>query len=108
MIPRHYRIVRSSWGVVYVEDVNPDRDGDRPPLEVPHQKYHSPTGMEYGYEGSGPSDLARSILYYHTGNMPAPQLYQQFKREHIATLDGAQTQHTITWEEVAAWLRDNT
>lgn len=104
MSERRYRIVRSRWHVVYVEDVNPARDGDDPPIEVPHQKLHSPTGMEYGYEGSGPSDLARSILYYHTGNMPAPALYQEFKREMIATLDGTQTQHEITWMEVTEWL----
>ncbi len=30
--------------------------------EIPHQVYHSPSGMEYGYAGSGPTDLAFSIL----------------------------------------------
>ena len=34
--------------------------GDRYPL--PHIKRHSPTGMSWGYEGSGPADLARSLL----------------------------------------------
>lgn len=29
---------------------------------VPHVAYHSPTGMSHGYSGSGPSDLALSIL----------------------------------------------
>lgn len=108
MDERHYRIVRSDWGIVYCEDVHPARDGDGAPLEVPHQKLHSPTGMEFGYEGSGPADLARSILYYHTGNIPPPQLYQAFKRDHIASLDGAENTHTITWMEVAEWLRHNT
>ena len=30
---------------------------------LPHQVYHSPTGMTWGYLGSGPHDTARSILY---------------------------------------------
>lgn len=29
---------------------------------VAHVNYHSPTGMEYGYAGSGPADMALSIL----------------------------------------------
>lgn len=29
---------------------------------VPHVSYHSPSGLEYGYGGSGPADLALSIL----------------------------------------------
>lgn len=34
--------------------------GERYPL--PHVKRHSPTGMSWGYAGSGPADLARSLL----------------------------------------------
>jgi hypothetical protein len=30
---------------------------------VPHLKYHSPTGYECGYAGSGPADLALSVLH---------------------------------------------
>jgi hypothetical protein len=30
--------------------------------DLPHVVKHSPTGMEWGYAGSGPADLARSIL----------------------------------------------
>src|SRR3990172_11008959 len=29
---------------------------------LPHRVRHSPDGFEYGYSGSGPSDLARSIV----------------------------------------------
>lgn len=35
-------------------------DGQEAPLR--HVAKHSPTGMEWGYGGSGPADLARSIL----------------------------------------------
>lgn len=30
---------------------------------VPHVRYHSPSGYECGYEGSGPADLAISVLH---------------------------------------------
>lgn len=35
-------------------------DGSQEP--VPHVLWHSPNGFEYGYMGSGPADLALSIL----------------------------------------------
>lgn len=31
-------------------------------VAVPQVVYHSPTGIEYGYGGSGPADLALSLL----------------------------------------------
>lgn len=34
---------------------------------VPHVKWHSPAGFEFGYGGSGPADLALSILAHHLG-----------------------------------------
>lgn len=34
---------------------------------VPHVVYHSPTGLEYGYAGSGPADMALSILAHFMG-----------------------------------------
>ena len=40
-----------------------------------HRVYHSPTGFEWGFEGSGPADLARSILWDHLGKEPSPALY---------------------------------
>jgi hypothetical protein len=41
------------------------------PLE--HRRYHS-TAFEWNYAGSGPADLARSILWHHLGG-PAPILW---------------------------------
>lgn len=37
---------------------------------LPHIVLHSPTGFEWGYEGSGPADLALSILAEHLGDKP--------------------------------------
>ena len=43
--------------VIYVEDMHGVRIG-----VVPHLPKHSPSGMNWGYAGSGPSDTARSLL----------------------------------------------
>jgi hypothetical protein len=53
---------------------------------------HSPDGLAWGYSGSGPADTALSILTHaaiRNGQEPdvAADLYQAFKRAHIATLD---------------------
>jgi hypothetical protein len=51
--------------------------------------YHSPTGFNWGYAGSGPAELARHLLVHATNRpklMDRPDLYQQFKFEHIANL----------------------
>ena len=48
---------------------------------------HSPDGFQWGYEGSGPAQLALAILL-RAGLSPeqAVQLHQQFKRTFIAGL----------------------
>lgn len=51
--------------------------------------YHSPSGFNWGYGGSGPAELARHLLVHATGRrglMERPDLYQAFKAEHIAPL----------------------
>jgi len=48
---------------------------------------HSPTGFNWGYEGSGPAELARALVADLTGNPePEPRIYQEFKRKAIATI----------------------
>jgi len=56
-------------------------ENDKP---LKHRVYHSPTGFEFGYGGSGPADLARSILWDHLGKEPSPALYQEFKWSFVA------------------------
>lgn len=56
---------------------------------LPHLRLHSPDGFEFGYGGSGPADLARSIV----GNLldttdPNPVLYQGVKADLIASQQG--------------------
>jgi hypothetical protein len=52
-----------------------------------HRVSHSPSGFNWGYGGSGPADLARSILWDLLGEEPDSQLYQDFKFEFVTIWD---------------------
>lgn len=88
-----------------------------------HAIVHSPTGFEFGYGGSGPADLALSILLDFFGEaqaMPgnddhrkvtdflarsrARRVYQQFKWLFITPQRGEKFQ--ITARQIDAWLRN--
>jgi hypothetical protein len=49
-----------------------------------HVCKHSPDGFEWGYGGSGPADLALSILADCLGQDRANRLYQDFKWAFVA------------------------
>ena len=53
---------------------------------VPHAARHSPTGVEWGYGGSGPADLALSVLLALTDEQTANALYHRFKHEVVAAV----------------------
>lgn len=77
--------------------------------DLPHYPFHSPSGFEWAYHGSGPAELARCILLHHCGlaarkpsgsswceevydpesGEPAelPVSYQEFKADVISKLD---------------------
>lgn len=86
-----------SGAYVYVEVA----DGRRYPLR--HLVYHSPTGMEWGYGGSGPGDTARSILADVAGLRVADALYMDFKWAFVAGFD--ESGFRLPEAEVLAWLR---
>ena len=67
-----------------------------------HIVRHSPTGIEWGYGGSGPADLALSILTQYAGQEFADRHYQQFKFDVIASIprEGG----TITAEKIEQWI----
>ena len=85
---------------------------------VPHLTHHSPSGFECGYSGSGPADLALSILAAFVpvrAGEPIERLYQgrrcslfawlhhqEFKREFIApmTSNGG----VIASQDIRAWI----
>lgn len=74
---------------------------------------HSPTGFEWGYYGSGPSQLAYAILRSYFGEREkAEELYTQFKSDFIAVLpsstsDRAFCDWVITESQVKEWLERN-
>lgn len=70
-----------------------------------HIVRHSPTGMNWGYGGSGPADLALSIMAdVFEGRVElADVFYQQFKWDFVA---GWGEVWTITTEEIDHWLRE--
>ncbi len=59
---------------------------------------HSPTGFEWGYEGSGAAQLALAILADCVGDELAIQHYQEFKRRIIARL--SEPDWTLTENQV--------
>ena len=66
-----------------------------------HHVYHSPDGFNWGYGGSGPADLARSILWDHLGKEPRPSLYQNFKFHFVS---GWKDVWEITSKEIQSWI----
>jgi hypothetical protein len=90
-----YRGCRDKQGAVVVEVIEDIKNGtavhDVASLKVKslhHVVKHSPTGFEFGYGGSGPSDLARCILI--DMGYPVPQVdmvYQEFKTRFIENAD---------------------
>ena len=50
---------------------------------------HSPSGFNWGYEGSGPAQLALAILLLATDKETAVRCHQEFKCQVIARLPQA-------------------
>lgn len=79
---------------------------------IPHIGYHSPTGFEYGYGGSGPAELALCIMLDYFGeNVPKKSLgvtqaskhYQDFKWEFIANQE-KRNLFIITEGDIDEWM----
>jgi hypothetical protein len=55
-----------------------------------HLMYHSPDGFEWGYGGSGPADLARSMVgMLMDMQNPPPAVYQAVKEKLVACMPHA-------------------
>jgi hypothetical protein len=110
-----YRGMRRTSGSIDVIIVE-----DNVAVALPHVVWHSPDGFEWGYHGSGPADLALSILadavsekqtrtqakHFDPSACPrAVRAHQEFKREFIAVLD-----KNNPWEidaaKVLAWIEE--
>lgn len=73
--------------------------GTEKPLQ--HRIRHSPTGLEWGYSGSGPADLALSILWDHLGKEPKRIDYMRFKDNFVS---GWGNEWEIDSETIGGWL----
>ena len=71
-----------------------------------HITRHSPTGIEWGYAGSGPADLALSILARVAGMDEAERHYHAFLHAVVACLPEAGG--LVRASDVRAWLREQT
>ena len=69
---------------------------------VPHVARHSPTGIEWGYGGSGPADLARSVLLALVDAEAADALYQRFKQDVVASVPEAGG--VLRAADIRAWV----
>lgn len=75
---------------------------------------HSPCGFEWGYEGSGPAQLALAILLDHLGFYGAAgqerrdiaeralRLHEEFKFDVVA---GLEREFILTADAVEAWIK---
>jgi hypothetical protein len=69
-----------------------------------HVVFVSPTGMEWGYMGAAPTDLALSILTDHLGDeKKAQKLHREFKEVFVATWG---TRWRVTGKEISGWVRE--
>lgn len=62
---------------------------------------HSPNGFNWGYGGSGPSQLALAILLDFKGREYAEKYYMQFKWDFVSKWNDS---WSITGDEIDVWL----
>jgi hypothetical protein len=75
-----------------------------PTLEPGREARHSPDGFQWGYNGSGPAELARALLISCLSGDPLsrhPRCYQAFKADVIARLP--QRDFALLSTDVEAW-----
>jgi hypothetical protein len=106
---RLYLAARTEWGAAVLV-----RDGEDDPRALPSRRDlhdHSPTGFEWGYEGSGPAQLALAILADCTkDDAYALEKHQDFKRWVVArmpkegwVISAADVMRALTEMQREAW-----
>ena len=76
---------------------------EEPPYRLPNDQRHS-VEFSWGYSGSGPAQLARSILSDHLGTSdPHPAIYQRFKAAFVSCFEQGKPWQ-ITSEEIETFL----
>jgi hypothetical protein len=74
------------------------------PLKSQSIVNHSPDGFNWGYSGSGPSQLALAILLEVTNKETALKYYQDFKFDIIAKLPQEDFEMELNFKK---WLNEN-
>ena len=96
-------IRRRNQTKVIVEDT---RDYEEVFVELPQCLdivNHSPTGFEWGYEGSGPAQLSFALLYDVTKDENFSfENYQNYKRDVVSRLDNSDWM--LSTKEVEYWI----
>ena len=95
---KRYKGHRDADGLALIAVHEGDDPIGRP---IVHHVRHSPTGFEWGYGGSGPSDTARCILIDYLGHDVAPIVYQRFKALVVQEFDA---EWELTAERIEAAL----
>lgn len=85
-------------------------------IPLRHYRYHSFSGFEWGYRGSGPADLARCILLHYFAVTPSrqgeiypplsgelPVRYYDFMTQIIASLP-RRLPWSLTAPQLSAWI----
>lgn len=75
------------------------------PVRLVHRGIHSPDGFEWGFSGSGPADLAFSVLATELGEEPPPTVYLRFRDDVIARL--RRERFELPAWEVMRWVEAN-
>jgi hypothetical protein len=125
-----YEIVRNRGGEVgCTVTIGTPNGGERRTTLLRHCVYHSPAGFNVGYGGSGPADLALSILadflgvtpekvkrtldtaltlsYHNASHIPI-KMHQMFKADFIARIQlEPGDSFKIPGDEIARWIEKN-
>ena len=64
---------------------------------------HSPSGPEWGYNGSGPAQLALAVMLAVTDRETAERRYHEFKDDVIARISDAEW--SLPLRDVRSWLQ---
>ena len=65
---------------------------------------HSPTGFAWGYQGSGPAQLAFALLYHVTKDKETSQrFYQRFKADVIGAMP-MEGNWKLSYNDIVEWL----
>jgi hypothetical protein len=80
------------------------RENGRAVTNISHNLVlHSPTGLEFGYAGSGPAELALNTLLQFTDKETALKLHQDFKFQFIANMP--EMGGTISADEIKKFIK---